>query len=43
MLVIHLQKLKFVTIELDEYLLEFKIVCMHNFENGPQQQEEHQG
>lgn len=39
MLVVHLPKLKFVTIELDEDLLEFKIVCLQDFENKVQLQE----
>ena len=39
MLVVHLPKLKFVTIELDENLLEFKIVCLHNFEDEPRLRE----
>ena len=33
MLVLHIPKLKFVTIEIDESKLEFKIVCLHNFDN----------
>ena len=33
MLVIQLPSLKFVTLEMDLEVLEFKILCMHNFEN----------
>lgn len=33
MIVLQVQKLKFVTIELDPVILEFKILCCHNFEN----------
>ena len=34
MLVLHIPALKFVTIEFDELLLEFRIYCMHNLENN---------
>lgn len=34
MLVLHIPALKFVTIEFDELLSEFRIYCMHNLENN---------
>ena len=34
MLVLHIPALKFVTIEFDELLTEFRIYCMHNLENN---------
>ena len=33
MLVIQLPSLKFVTLEMDQEVFEFRILCMHNFEN----------
>ena len=33
LLVLDLPKLKFVTLELDREIFEFKILCLHNFEN----------
>jgi hypothetical protein len=34
MIVIYIPSLKFITLEFDENIFEFKILCMHNFENN---------
>jgi hypothetical protein len=33
LLVLEIPKLKFITLEMDADLFEFRILCMHNFEN----------
>ena len=34
MIVIYIPSYKFTTLEFDENTFEFKILCMHNFENN---------
>ena len=33
MIVFEIPQLKFITIQIDESIFDFKVVCLHNFEN----------